>query len=329
MKAYKGFNEDMTCRSFQYEEGKEYEEKEASLCSCGFHACSNPIDVFKYYGPTDSVYHEVELDGDFDMYVANSVVKKDSKLCATKIKIGLAIELSDFVKKIIRHMSDKFSVSVIEESINNVMTSSEFESRCSNREVSDGIVCSTGDYSFSTVEGPGRNIAVNAGDLSAAVSRSAYSMAVAKGECSVSATNKPFSIAVANGENSVTETYGYGSLSANIGSYSVTESTENDSVSVNRGTDSVASASGYDSVAIVAGPRSKATVKKTGGIACALGSSCKAKGCVGSWLLLSEWKCKDIYEDSGRSDIRLFYVDGEKVKADTFYKLYNGELVKA
>ena len=29
MRTYKGFNKDMTCREFQYEEGKEYEEKEA------------------------------------------------------------------------------------------------------------------------------------------------------------------------------------------------------------------------------------------------------------------------------------------------------------
>ena len=38
MKAYKGFNKDMTCRGFQFEEGKTYEEKEARLCEKGFHA---------------------------------------------------------------------------------------------------------------------------------------------------------------------------------------------------------------------------------------------------------------------------------------------------
>lgn len=36
MKAYKGFNKDMTCRGFQYEIGKTYETDEADLCNSGF-----------------------------------------------------------------------------------------------------------------------------------------------------------------------------------------------------------------------------------------------------------------------------------------------------
>ena len=43
MKAYKGFNKNLTCRDYQYEEGKTYEEKEAKLCKSGFHACENPV----------------------------------------------------------------------------------------------------------------------------------------------------------------------------------------------------------------------------------------------------------------------------------------------
>lgn len=34
IKTYKGFNKDMKCRDFQYEEGEEYETREAEVCSC-------------------------------------------------------------------------------------------------------------------------------------------------------------------------------------------------------------------------------------------------------------------------------------------------------
>ena len=49
MKAYKGFNPDMTCRGFQYEEGKKYETDKAELCNEGFHACERPLDIIQYY----------------------------------------------------------------------------------------------------------------------------------------------------------------------------------------------------------------------------------------------------------------------------------------
>ena len=93
MKAYKGFNENMTCRDFQYEEGKEYSTDEAKCCKVGFHACEYPLDCFNYYLPNDSVYHEVELDGNID----NSD-REDSKVSATKIKIGLRLDIAGMVK---------------------------------------------------------------------------------------------------------------------------------------------------------------------------------------------------------------------------------------
>lgn len=56
MKAYKGFNKDMTCTPaggapFQHKEGETYHEDEAVLCEKGFHACEMPTDVFSYYAP--------------------------------------------------------------------------------------------------------------------------------------------------------------------------------------------------------------------------------------------------------------------------------------
>ena len=91
-KAFKGFNKDLTCRGFQYEEGKEFETERAECCEEGFHACEYPLDCFGYYAPNSSVFHEVELDGDMDQSGS------DTKICATKIKIGARLSIAGLVK---------------------------------------------------------------------------------------------------------------------------------------------------------------------------------------------------------------------------------------
>ena len=90
-KYYKGFNQDMTCRGgFQFAEGQTYHEDNAELCKCGFHACENPLDCYKFYGPGKSVYHEVELN---DVCGSN-----DEKVCAKTIKIGAKLDVAGICK---------------------------------------------------------------------------------------------------------------------------------------------------------------------------------------------------------------------------------------
>ncbi|MCI9592256.1 MAG: hypothetical protein HFG42_17280, partial [Lachnospiraceae bacterium] len=96
IKSYKGFNKDMTCNPngvpFQYEEGKEYETNGAETCVRGFHACGRPLDVFKYYSPGTSIYHEVEQSGEIDRD------SDDSKLASSHIKIGARLDIAGLVK---------------------------------------------------------------------------------------------------------------------------------------------------------------------------------------------------------------------------------------
>ena len=96
MKAYKGFNADMTCRGFQYKEGETYHEDIADLCYKGFHACEYPLDVLAYYPPNSSVYHEVELEEVSDER------EKDSKVCAKFIKIGAKVDIATLVKATVK-----------------------------------------------------------------------------------------------------------------------------------------------------------------------------------------------------------------------------------
>lgn len=101
MKAFKGFNKDMTCRGFQFEEGKTYEENEADLCNSGFHACEYPLDVFNYYPPADSVFHEVELEDVSDKR------DFDSKVCGKKITIGARISIARMVELSVQYIQSK------------------------------------------------------------------------------------------------------------------------------------------------------------------------------------------------------------------------------
>ena len=100
IKSFKGFDKDLKCRGFQYEIGKEYEEKEAKACHCGFHACEYPLDVFSYYAPNDSRYCEVEQSGEIDK-------SESDKTCSTKIKIGAELSLKDIVAAAIKFTFEK------------------------------------------------------------------------------------------------------------------------------------------------------------------------------------------------------------------------------
>ena len=105
MKAYKGFNKDMTCRGFQYAEGGTYELPEGEtpkLCESGFHACEAPIDCLKYYTPADSVYHEVELDG-----VTTETDSDDSKRVGSKIKIGARLDIANLCRMQFEYVKER------------------------------------------------------------------------------------------------------------------------------------------------------------------------------------------------------------------------------
>ena len=137
MKAFKGFNKDLTCRGFQYEEGKEFHTEKAECCEEGFHACEYPLDCFGYYSPAQSVFHEVELSGDMDRR------SDDTKVCATDIKIGARISIAGLVKAAIEFTMSK---------VNKEAKSDErhgFASATGNC----GASSATGDYGASSATG--------------------------------------------------------------------------------------------------------------------------------------------------------------------------------
>ena len=101
IRGYKGFDSNLKCRDFQYEVGKEYEEKEAIACEKGFHFCENPLDVFRYYSPAKSRFAEVEGGGTTDKH------NDDSKVACTKIKISTEIGLKGLIEAGMKFMFER------------------------------------------------------------------------------------------------------------------------------------------------------------------------------------------------------------------------------
>ena len=283
MKAYKGFDKDLKCRDFQYEIGKEYEEKEAKACEKGFHACTNPLNVLQYYPPCyENRYCEVEQDGEF------SENGNDSKVASTKIKIGNEISLEELIQAAMDKSGESENYSVNTD--NHTVT--ENTKNCS--------------------------IALNEGYRSIATNVGRYSLAT---------TTRSFTVAANTGDYSAALSDGYRSIAANTGNCSAAISYGADTVAINVGSESTAINKAVESVALNIGDRAAASVTKEGSIAIATGIQSKAKGGLGSAIVLVErttWN-GDRYPIN---NIKAAIVDGEKIKADTWYTLKNGKFVE-
>ena len=156
IKSFKGFKPGLKCRNFQYEEGKEYEESgRIEACSNGFHACPHPLDVFSYYPPGQSKYHEVEQSGIIDD-------SESDKICSSKIKIGAEIGIPGLVRAAVEYV----------------------RSRCTNEHNAEpGKPVTAGDGEAATV---GENGAATAGENGAATAGN-YGAATSRGKSAVGA----------------------------------------------------------------------------------------------------------------------------------------------
>lgn len=89
MKGYKGFDENLQCRGFQYEVGKTYELNKGKLnmCENGFHFCKKLSWIHEYYSLTNEKTRVCEVE-------ALGIVEEDGKKCVTD-KIKIVRELTD------------------------------------------------------------------------------------------------------------------------------------------------------------------------------------------------------------------------------------------
>ena len=305
MKGYKGFKPGMICRGKQYQEHTEFTEPRLKSEESGMHFCSNPFGVWMFYPPADETgnlneFAEVEAMDD-PQTDDNSIYR------SYRLRIGAKLDLYKFIKA---------GADFIFGHVKSTNSNTGYQSVATNTD-DQSAATSNGDYSAAT----------NTGDRSAAVGDGNYSAATNTGDYSVAINNSSWSAATSTGKRSVASNDGYRSVSVNTGIQSAAINKGNYSISSNTGDQSAATNDGYRSVSVNTGNCGTASTDGSESFAITTGYMGKVKGAIGCWIACAEWA----YDGIGSwfpADFKAVRVDGEKIKADTWYRLEEGKFIE-
>ena len=305
IKAYKAFDKDLSCRGFKYKVGKEYEETgDIKACEKGFHACPYPLDVFGYYAPAGSRFCEVEQSGKIDD-------SESDKVCSSKIRIGAELDIRGLVKAAVSYVKERCTNEYNAEPGKPAMTGYRGVATAGDRGAAtagDGGAATAGDGGAATAGDGGVATAGYRGVATAGYR--GVAMAGDRGAATAgdrgAATAGYRGAATAGDRGAATAGYRGVAMAGNCGA-----ATAGDGGAATAGDGGAATARGKASTGY-------------NGLSVARGENVQVKGGIGAILVIAEER-DDTYDIV---DWKAVVVDGEVVKADTWYRLENGELVE-
>ena len=303
IKGYKGFNQDMTCRGFQYKVGKTYKTDKAVICEAGFHFCENPLDIFSYYEPSKAVFCEVEGFGETVTH------DQDSKVCCTEIKVIASLSIKGFVAATVKFFSEKKDKGAKRASGDSSMASNS----------GDRSMASNSGYRSMASNSGYRSMASNFGDRSMASNSGDRSMASNFGDSSMASNSGYSSMASNFGDRSMASNSGDSSMASNFGDSSMVSNFGDRSMASNSGDSSMASNFGYRSMASNSGGSSMASNSGYSGVAVCTGLSSKAMAGKHGCIALAWWNDKDQRVEMVCAEIGCGDGTDGKLKADVWY----------
>ncbi len=320
-KGYKAFNPDFTCNGKQYEENTIYEENGSEICKAGvMHYCENPFDVLNYY---PLVNESGEISEFAEVEPLGKIFRKENESATNKLHIKAKLGLKGFIKACIDFTLEK----TIEENKNNaendngnnsaqIGSNGKFVQIGSNGHFAQigssgsfARICSSGN--FAQIGSSGSLAQIGSNGDSAQIGSSGSLAQIGSSGNSAQIGSNGHSAQIGSSGNSAQ--IGSSGDFAQIGSSgnSAQIGSRGDSARIgSSGNFAKITSEGYHSVVMAAGYNSIARAKK------------------GSWITLAEWNEKDGHTWTPKC-VKTEYVDGERIKEDTFYKLVDGEFTES
>ena len=295
--AYKGFDKSLKCRRFQYEVGKEYEmDGDIKCCERGFHACESPLEVFDHYDMLDSRFAKVEQSGEIDKG------ENSTKVCSSKIKVKAELKLADIINLGVEWIKDVTSPAKLKK-----------ETDLNDNGNNSAKIGSSGDYAqigssgdYAQIGSSGDYAQIGSTGYSAQIGSSGdYAQIGSTGYSAQIGSSGDYAKIGSSGDYAKIGSSGDYAKIGSSGDYAQIGSTGYSAQIGSSGDSAQIGSTGKHSIVMVAGNNSVAKAK------------------TGSWITLAEWDCID--GDWIPICVKTEQVDGERIKADTFYKLVNGE----
>ena len=353
--AYKGFDENLCCRDFQFKVGEEYEQQdEIKCCDNGFHACTNPFDVLNYYDVDGkNRFCQVEQYGTID----NS--NKDTKQASSKIKIKAEIGMTGLFKAGIEWINEKTNpILIINETKNkndnlsgdSAQIGSSGDSAKIGSSGYSAQIGSSGDYAqigssgnYAQIGSSGNYAQIgSSGDYTqigssgdyAQIGSSGYSVQIGSSGYSAQIGSSGYSAQIgSSGDFAQIGSSGDYAKIGSSGYYAKIGSSGNSAKIGSSGDSAQIGSSGYSAkigssgyFAKIGSSGNSAKIDSTGedSVICCTGDNSMVKAKKGSWITLSEWKYSEEKKHYIPFCVKTEFVDGERIKENTWYKLVNG-----
>ena len=339
--SYKGFNNDLSCLDLQYEVGNEYSiDGRIEINEIGFHACENPLNVLDYYGfMFDNRYCVVEQYGKLE---------KDDKcgdvIVSSNIRIkeeigwdGLFKHGREWFNKMF--FADKYSLN--KELLNekgakdaNVISSGKEAKITSSGEAAK--IASSGYNAKITSSGESAKI-VSSGNSAKIVSSGNFSQIVSDNDNATITSNGDYiKIGAFGSYNDIASsgnclqlgTFGDNAKIALSASFSNIGANGNDTRIASNGYHNLILSNGDEAKIASSGMNNQIEANGENSVIACVGEDSVARAKVGCWITLAEWKYSEEKEKVIPVCVKSEYVDGERIKADTWYELENGEFVE-
>ena len=347
MKGYKGFNPGLICKDKQYQENTVFEEPEAKICEKGMHFCENPFDVLDYYDlirsdGTPNEFAEVEA-------LDEPKTDDKKKFCSRKLKIGVKLGLSGFIKACVDFVLEKTIAETPRGNVDSGDCAQIGSSGNYARIGSSGDCAQIGSSGNSARIGSSGNYAQigSSGDSARIGSSGNYARIGSSGDCAQIGSSGNSARIGSSGNYARIGSSGYcaqigsSGYCAQIGSsgnYARIGSSGNYARIGSSGNYArIGSSGNYARIdssgdcAQIGSSGNYAQINCTGSdsVICCAGHGSVVKAPIGCWITLAEWKYDGAKQRCVPVCVKTEYVDGEKIKADTPYTLKNGEFVEA